>query len=164
MRAVSITRAATVAALAALGLGGFWGEPAFGDRPEPVASKPAPEAAAAPDPAQVQVASVPEDVAIPAPKGRLGLPDGSWVPALNGAEGEHDLAKAWERGRPFAPILDVVDGPYCQFYRHADGTLSTTQMVWREDLGRDDVCVWVAHPQAHVAPWGPRESLDLERR
>lgn len=88
----------------------------------------------------------------PAGDPRLWLPDGSSVPALNGAVDAPPLARGWDPTVPWAPIVGVrtVDG--VQWYVHADGTQSTTRMVMRPDLGRLDAVTSVAHPGHGPAP------------
>lgn len=53
------------------------------------------------------------------------FPDGSTRPALNGVT--TDLTIEWPTNRPYAPVVEVVtnnDG--VAFYKHADGTFTTT--------------------------------------
>lgn len=77
---------------------------------------------------------------------RLSLPDGSFVPNLNGVPGAMKLR--WPAGRPFAPIRRVVRDSFGnEHYLHEDGSQSTTLMVWREDLGRPDPAVMLSHPR-----------------
>jgi hypothetical protein len=77
----------------------------------------------------------------------LLLPDGSSVPALNGAEGAPPLQRFWERDRPWSPIVGTERSDAgVDWYVHADGSRSTTEMKWRSDLGRLDALTRVAHP------------------
>ena len=77
---------------------------------------------------------------------QLLLPDGTSTPALNGATHAPPLARGWDPAVPYAPIVGqrTVDG--VRWYVHADGTQSTTRMVYRPDLGRLDAVTSVAHP------------------
>ena len=87
-----------------------------------------------------------------APSTRLELPDGSYVDALNGATDAPPMRDYWG---PFAwsPIVGVERSDAgVDWYRHADGSYSTTQMVLRKDLGRMAAMTRVAHPGA--APVG----------
>lgn len=74
----------------------------------------------------------------------LELPNGEFVPALNGARGAP--AMEWELGRPYSPIVGRERTTELEWYVHADGTKSTTQMSFRTDLGRFDAVTTVAHP------------------
>jgi hypothetical protein len=113
-----------------------------------------PIAAPASAPAAAVTAPDPE-TAVPAPAGtgvsahrrELLLPDGSYVPALNGAEGAPPLRLFWEAGRPWSAIVGVARSDAgVDWYVHADGSRSTTEMKWRSDLGRLDALTRVAHP------------------
>ncbi|MFK7738680.1 MAG: hypothetical protein AB8H80_00045 [Planctomycetota bacterium] len=82
----------------------------------------------------------------------LLLPDGSEVPTLNGATGAKPLADVWPKQRPWSPIVGVERSTLgVDWYVHADGTRTTTQMRWRADLGRDDALTRIAE----VAPDQP---------
>ena len=82
----------------------------------------------------------------------LELPDGSYVPALNGSVGATKLAEYWGR-LPWSPIVGVErSSAGVDWYRHEDGSYSTTQMVWRKDLGRYEAMTRVAHPGPAPAP------------
>jgi hypothetical protein len=77
---------------------------------------------------------------------KLELPDGTFVATLNGAIDAPPLARYWG---PFdwSPILGVErNDAGLDWYKHADGSYSTTQMVWRSDLGRNEAMTRVAHP------------------
>lgn len=82
----------------------------------------------------------------------LALPDGSFVPALNGALGAPPLIRFWGN-RPWSPIVGRERSDRgIDWYVHADGTRSTTQMAWRSDLGRMDAMTRVAAPGPAVTP------------
>ena len=77
----------------------------------------------------------------------LLLPDGTTVPALNGAVGAVPLARAWSPHVPYSPIVGRERSDAgIDWYVHADGTRSTTEMKYRPDLGRPDAVTRVAHP------------------
>lgn len=72
------------------------------------------------------------------------FPDGSYLPLLNGAKGK--VVMTWPAGRPFSPVVGKVGGGQSEeWYRHADGTLTTTVVKFRSDLGREDVLCQVAN-------------------
>lgn len=84
----------------------------------------------------------------------LLLPDGTTVPTLNGAIDAEPLATFWGPF-PWSPIVGVERNDQgLDWYKHADGSYSTTQMVWRQDLGRHAAMTRVAHPSA--TPPAPR--------
>ncbi len=93
------------------------------------------------------VESLPEDQ-------RLYMPDGSALPALNGATGL--VRKQWWPGnRPWSPIKSKITTPDgVEWYVHEDGSRSTTRMVFRSDLGRKD---------AHVTFLSPGDPVPLLR-
>lgn len=110
---------------------------------------PTPAASTAPVPkGQGPVLAVlPQSGAVPA--GKLGLPDGTWVEALNGVTAPAPLR--WPNERPWSPIVGKRLGqgePPVWWYVHADGSMSTTVMAWRDDLGREDAQTLVANPAA----------------
>jgi hypothetical protein len=55
----------------------------------------------------------------------MRFPDGSEAPALNGVTAT--VAMQWDG--PFSPIEGAFTDRGWQWYRHADGTCSTVQMV-----------------------------------
>lgn len=75
----------------------------------------------------------------------LRFPDGSYLPALNGVQNPAPMA--WPPGRPFSPVLGKRFTGDKWWYEHADGTMTTTEMQWRSDLGRTDAMTHVATPQ-----------------
>ena len=75
----------------------------------------------------------------------LLLPNGQRVPALNGVRNPPPLK--WRKKTPFSPIVrKTVDDLGNEWYLHADGSQSTTVMVFRPDLGRHDAVTRIAHP------------------
>ena len=82
-------------------------------------------------------------------------PDGATAAATK-APFAVDAAPLQQYWDPFywSPITGVVRAGPIDWYKHADGSFSTTQMVWRSDLGRMAVMTRVAHPGP--APAGPR--------
>ena len=107
-----------------------------------VASPPAvvdaPEVVHAPDPFGV-VATPPADRSA-----YIELPDGTFAPALNGVR--NAPAMKWTADEPFAPIVGKETHQGVEWYSHADGSKSTTSVVFRPDLGRDDPVTSVATP------------------
>ncbi|GAB4140891.1 MAG: hypothetical protein Fur0037_07560 [Planctomycetota bacterium] len=81
----------------------------------------------------------------------LLLPDGTYVPALSGAVDAAPLARYWGP-LPWSPIVEFVRSGGIDWYRHEDGSFSTTQMVWRSDLGREAAMTRVAHPGPEPPP------------
>lgn len=79
------------------------------------------------------------------------LPDGARVPALNGARSPQPMREVWPVSVPWSPITGVEHSPAgIDWYVHADGSRSTTQMVWRADLGRMDAMTRLARPAPRV--------------
>lgn len=74
---------------------------------------------------------------------RLRMPDGSFVPTLNGVK--NPAAIVWGN-QPYSPIVRKQIDPHCEWYLHADGTYTTTVMTWRSDLGREDAVTLCLHP------------------
>lgn len=137
-----------VGAAATLGLGSW------------LLAPPAPAAAVAPLAAVTSVAARPAGTAAPArgavmpaakkepqaePSRELALPDGSRVPALNGAADPAPLADYWGPF-PWSPIVATRSSNGVDWYEHADGSMSTTMMVWARGLNRHVCMTRVAHP------------------
>ena len=80
----------------------------------------------------------------PTGKGRLVLPGGTAVAALNGVVEEIELL--WPENRPWSPIISTELNGGLQWYVHADGSKSTTQMLFRSDLGRETAISLVQNP------------------
>ncbi|HEX5051821.1 MAG TPA: hypothetical protein VFZ65_08625 [Planctomycetota bacterium] len=113
---------------------------------------------AAPDPpaaAGAAAAEVPElrgEAAAERRSHELELPDGTTVATLNDAVDAAPLAMYWGP-MPWSPIVAIErSSAGVDWYRHADGSYSTTQMVWRKDLGRYAAMTRVAHPGPEPAP------------
>lgn len=82
----------------------------------------------------------------------LLLPDGTTVPTLNDAVDAAPIGTYWGQS-PWSPIVGIErSSAGVDWYRHADGSYSTTQMVWRRDLGRHVAMTRVAHPGPAAAP------------
>jgi hypothetical protein len=80
------------------------------------------------------------------------LPDGSRLEALNGARGAKPLGDAWPANEPWSPIVAIEHSPAgIDWWVHADGSRSTTEMKWRADLGRLDAVTRLARPTPKVA-------------
>lgn len=83
----------------------------------------------------------------PGPRSRIGrtgppapgaavFPDGTWLPPLNGV-GFAPHPCPWPPDRPYSPVIAVITGDKgMQWYRHADGSHSTTQLVRRTEGNR----------------------------
>lgn len=102
--------------------------------------------------------TAPTTVQNPAPteqRHMVKLPTGEWIKALNGAV---DAKLEWPSDRPYSPIIGVERAPNGQdWWVHADGSKSTTTMVYRSDLGRHDAVGQVANPTASL-PMEPSEA------
>jgi hypothetical protein len=73
------------------------------------------------------------------------LPDGQYVPSLNGAVDAAPMD--WPADRPYSPIVGRErDAKGFEWYVHGDGTKSTTVMTYRPELGRMDALTRIAHP------------------
>ena len=106
------------------------------------------------EPAGQQEPSAPPPVAkatVPPPDtpedddaGMLLLPDGSEVKPLNGAKNPPKML--WQNPQ-WSPIVGTEHSSGLDWYVHADGTYSTTIMLWRSDLGRTDATTQVLHPR-----------------
>ncbi|MEZ6036498.1 MAG: hypothetical protein R3F29_03385 [Planctomycetota bacterium] len=151
MRSSAAPILVVVAAVAAnlLTRGGRDGEPS----PEPAAVPAVTVDEAAPAPANGTVEPAPAAAAAPRDHARdLQLPDGTLVPALNGAVDAAPLKDYWGPF-PWSPIVGVErSSAGVDWYRHQDGSYSTTQMVWRSDLGREAAMTRVAHPGPEEVP------------
>lgn len=98
----------------------------------------------------VPVHPAPEARQAPDPGGSLRLPDGSYVPNLNGVGDQ--MVLNWPERLPFSPIVGrVTDSFGIERYLHADGSQSTTRLVYRRDLGRMDSMVTVSNPRPVAA-------------
>ncbi|MCA8948283.1 MAG: hypothetical protein KDE27_02200 [Planctomycetes bacterium] len=96
--------------------------------------------------AAAAAASATVDQPAPDHSREIELPDGSFVPALNGAIDAAPVGDFWGP-QPWSPIVGVERNSVgLDWYRHEDGSYSTTQMVWRSDLGRNVAMTRVAHP------------------
>jgi hypothetical protein len=146
-------RVAVLLALAALAAGACWWlscrsqvavAPAAANSPAP-----APRPATAESAAAAPAAPVPAKVDH---SRELALPDGTFVATLNGAVDAAPLQQFWGQV-PWSPIVGVERNDQgLDWYRHADGSYSTTQMVWRSDLQREVAMTRVGHPGPAVTP------------
>ena len=85
----------------------------------------------------------------------LELPDGTFVDALNGVVDAPSMKDYWGPF-PWSPIVGVERSDAgLDWYKHADGSYSTTQMVMRSDLGRMAAMTRVAHPGPATVPTAP---------
>ncbi len=74
------------------------------------------------------------------------MPDGTWMRALNDVLDAPKIL--WDRAVPKSPVvgLRTLDDGVTWFV-HADGTLTTTTRLWRDDLAREDVTTLTQHPR-----------------
>ncbi|MBK9385712.1 MAG: hypothetical protein IPN34_12960 [Planctomycetes bacterium] len=108
-------------------------------RSAPTETAPAPVVAHAPlreAPAPTRTPPVPEEM--------IRYPDGTFMPPLNGVK--QPALLHWPPEEPFSPIVGKQMAGDVEWYVHADGTQSTTQMVFRSDLGREVAVTHVARP------------------
>jgi hypothetical protein len=83
---------------------------------------------------------------------QLALPDGTFIACLNGATGAPPLKDYWG-SRPWSPIVGLERSDLgVDWYVHADGTRTTTEMKWRPDLGRIDAMTRLAVPVRETTP------------
>lgn len=144
--------AALLVTLAALGGASLWLR--VGEQPPPAAPA-APGAAPAalpPVPATAPAVAAPIPEPPPADRSKyLELPDGSFVPTLNGATNVAPLAKFWGSQVPWSPIVGIERNDQgIDWYRHENGSYSTTQMVLVSRSGRQSY-----EPMTRVGHRGP---------
>lgn len=91
----------------------------------PPAPAPTPEKPPAGDPPIVEKAKVEaiDPIAKLPAEDIVPLPDGTTVPALNGAKGITDIG--WPKDIPYAPVVGKVWHVNKYWYQHADGSYST---------------------------------------
>jgi hypothetical protein len=95
------------------------------------------------------------------PHTMVALPDGSFAPVLNGAYGVTPLP--WPRDIPWSPIIGIQrDKHGMDWFVHADGSHSITQMAYRSDLGHAEPTALVYNLQAPL-PIHPNELKEIER-
>ncbi|MCA8971762.1 MAG: hypothetical protein KDC95_18375 [Planctomycetes bacterium] len=97
------------------------------------------------------------DIRTSAPAGgtHFRLPDGTFAPCLNGIH--HAPPMQWPRDVPWSTIRrKIVDRQGKEWYEHADGSYSTTEMMYRSDLGHSEPVVQVRNP----VPVVPMEKAD----
>lgn len=148
-----------LAVLGAVGGAVYWLSRASTAPTAPAPAAPAPSPSPAASPAPLPAVGVPAPTRT-APKARdrrheLELPDGTYVPALNGAIDPEPLASYWGNW-PWSPIVGVErSSAGVDWYRHEDGSYSTTEMVRADPGNRTVVMTRVAHPSATTAPTAP---------
>lgn len=116
---------------------------------KPSSSEPRPETLVA-DPAAA-APEVPEARKDPQDKSKfVRYPDGQYLPALNGVVGAPPMT--WD-DRPYSPVVGIRTTPDgTRWYVHADGSMTTMYMAWRDDLGRMDPVVEHVRP-TETAPY-----------
>ncbi len=73
-------------------------------------------------------------------------PDGTYLPSLNRVL--NAPAMQWPAHRPYSPVVGTTRNEKgVEFYMHQDGSLSTTVMQWRADLGREDATTLIFNPE-----------------
>lgn len=141
-----------------LGAAAWSGLPTLAPAPTTVAAVPVAtrtmSAMPAPLTSHVPAAATAAPKAAAAPSRELLLPDGTSVPTLNDTVDAAPLARYWGPF-PWSPIVGVRSGAGIDWYEHADGSFSTTQMVWRSDLGCMAAMTRVAHPGPPPAAAAP---------
>ena len=94
---------------------------------------------------------------------KLELPDGTLVDALNGAVDAPPLKDYWGTFE-WSPIIGIErSSAGVDWYKHADGSYSTTEMVMRTDLGRKAAMTRVAHPGPAPATTAPNTKTTSPR-
>jgi hypothetical protein len=130
------------------------------DAADPVAApalRSAPPSSQPPPPAPVSsLQSAPAPTRSPAdPEGMIRYPDGSFMPTLNGVKRPAGIQ--WPSEVPFSPIIGKQTAAGVEWYVHADGTQTTTQMVWRSDVQQDVAVTHVARPMPALPVEGSDE-------
>jgi len=146
---------AVLAVLAALTVVSYWSQGnkvlAPAEAPPIAAALEAEPATAAAAPASAPVAEVTAPMVDRSHQ--LELPDGTFVAALNGATDAAPLQQFWGSQVPWSPIVGVERNDQgVDWYRHENGSYSTTQMVWRSDLKRHAAMTRVGHQGPAVTP------------
>ncbi len=143
--------------------GGAAGDPVPASKPAPSGAAPLPGEAAAVAPlVSGSLDARADDVGsakATAGIGVLVLPNGKKVRALNGVTTEVRLL--WPAETPYSPITGVTRTQGIDWYVHADGSRSTTQMVYRSDLGRKTAMSMVANPRPAL-PLQPDRDAEAE--
>lgn len=142
-------------ALVAAGAAGTWLYLGAGSQPQP---EPAPVSNVE-QPAAVP-AVLPPLLQAPAPvrkpqrlDGMMQYPDGTFMPTLNNVKVA--VRVPWPAEVPFSPIVGRRFSAGTEWYVHADGTQTTTEMSWRSDLNREDAVCHVARPQTALPEEAP---------
>lgn len=123
-------------------------EPALlrSESPSPEAAAPVARAPLRDAPAPTRTPNVPQEM--------IRYPDGTYMPPLNGVKNPAVLQ--WPPEMPFSPIIGKQTAGGVEWYVHADGTQTTTQMMWRSDVNREVAITHVARP-IPVLPVEPGE-------
>lgn len=120
------------------------------DAPSPATAPPATPASGPTEPTAAPAvgATAPAPSPKPAPEDRtrqLQLPDGSYVSALNGATNPRPLKEYWGP-LPWSPIVGVeTNDQGVAWYRHENGSYSTTETLWDSAGKRQITLTRVAH-------------------
>ncbi|MFQ5507398.1 MAG: hypothetical protein ACE5F1_21750 [Planctomycetota bacterium] len=98
----------------------------------------------------------------PDPRKYLRCPDGTYAPALNGVDEPAPLN--WPQDRPWSPIVrKTTDSSGLDWYVHADGTHTITQMTWHSQFQRMDAVTLVYNP-VPTLPIHPDDLAGIERQ
>lgn len=139
----------SLAAALAGGLIAFLCWPAVATRPAGGDSLPQPPASAPTVPTLANASlGRPREEPATSTRGAIVYPDGSRLPALNGATSPpRPTYPSWLQFTPVVRTVRGADGR--DWYEHEDGTRTTTYMVWRDDLGRMDAVTDLSTPREH---------------
>ncbi len=92
----------------------------------------------------------------------LKMPDGTYLPVLNGAVGAP--AVEWPKGTPYSPVIKkIVDKEGLEWYVHKDGSFTITQNLYRSDLGRIEPATTIYNPEeSHAMDPGEADKAQKE--
>lgn len=97
-------------------------------------------------------AIAPPDDTTPDRERQLELPDGTFVATLNGATNAKPIAEFWGSQIPWSPIVGIeLNDQGVAWYRHENGSYSTTETKWDSAGKRHVTLTRVAH-QGPAAP------------
>ncbi len=98
-------------------------------------------------------AAVAAPAAAPDRSRQLELPDGTFVEALNGATNPKPLAEFWGSQVPWSPIVGIEHNDQgVAWFRHANGSYSTTETRWDRAGKRHVTLTRVAHQGPATTP------------
>lgn len=97
----------------------------FGGDAQPSAGEPTPT---------VTVATETPAAPLPASGAVITFPDGSTRPTLNGVD--EAVRLQWSNDRAYAPVVEIVKDGEREWFRHADGSFSTTLRLLDQATGK----------------------------